>query len=114
MENKSISIEYKEYNSIDELPAAEKELLQSAIDATKGAYAPYSKFRVGAAVSYRGQSGKCGISVRLMRREDSNVLRPHPTSGGKNGGYSPHSGRPFGQYAPYHHIPLRSMQTGYG
>ena len=50
MENKSISIEYKEYNSIDELPAAEKELLQSAIDATKGAYAPYSKFRVGAAV----------------------------------------------------------------
>lgn len=50
MENKCISIEYKEYNSIDELPAAEKELLQSAIDATKGAYAPYSKFRVGAAV----------------------------------------------------------------
>lgn len=50
MEKKSISIEYKEYKDINELPAKERELLQKAIDATKGSYAPYSKFRVGAAV----------------------------------------------------------------
>lgn len=50
MEKKRISIEYKEYSNIEELPAEERELLQKAIDATKGAYAPYSKFRVGAAV----------------------------------------------------------------
>lgn len=50
MEKKSISIEYKEYIGIEELPDREKALLEKAIGATKGAYAPYSKFRVGAAV----------------------------------------------------------------
>lgn len=50
MEKKSISIEYKEYSNIEELPVKERELLQKAIDATKGAYAPYSRFLVGAAV----------------------------------------------------------------
>lgn len=50
MEKKSISIEYTEYRGIEELPAREKGLLEKAIGATKGAYAPYSKFRVGAAV----------------------------------------------------------------
>ena len=50
MEKKSISIEYKEYNHIEDLPQMEQSLLKKAISATKGAYAPYSRFRVGAAV----------------------------------------------------------------
>ena len=50
MEKKSISIEYKEYNNIEDLPQMEQSLLKKAISATKGAYAPYSRFRVGAAV----------------------------------------------------------------
>ena len=50
MEQKSITINYKEYSGIDELPINEKNLLQRAIDATKGSYAPYSNFKVGAAV----------------------------------------------------------------
>lgn len=50
MEKKNISIEYSEYQSIQELPQKEMLLLQKAIDATRGAYAPYSRFRVGAAV----------------------------------------------------------------
>lgn len=50
MENKSITIQYKEYTGICELPAEEKNLLEKAINATKGSYSPYSRFRVGAAV----------------------------------------------------------------
>lgn len=50
MEEKEIRIRYKEFNSIGELDIPDKELLQRAIDATEGAYAPYSNFHVGAAV----------------------------------------------------------------
>ncbi len=50
MERKQITIEYTKYDSIEELPITEKSLLQTAIAATGGSYAPYSRFRVGAAV----------------------------------------------------------------
>ncbi len=45
-----INSEFVEYNSTDELPTQEKELLAKANEAAKNAYAPYSKFKVGAAV----------------------------------------------------------------
>lgn len=45
-----INSEFVEYNSAEELPAQEKELLAQAEQAAKSAYAPYSKFKVGAAV----------------------------------------------------------------
>lgn len=38
------------FESIDELPDAIKELMGKAIEAKKNAYAPYSKFKVGAAI----------------------------------------------------------------
>lgn len=50
MEKKTLTIPYEEYASIDELGAADRALLEAAIDAVKGSYAPYSKFNVGAAV----------------------------------------------------------------
>lgn len=50
MNKKSISIEYQEYKSINELPEDDKILLEKAIAATAGSYAPYSKFKVGAAL----------------------------------------------------------------
>lgn len=50
MERKKIVINYTDYASIEELPADEKELLKAAQKATDNAYAPYSKFHVGAAV----------------------------------------------------------------
>lgn len=34
----------------DELPAADRELVQAAKEATRGSYAPYSHFKVGAAI----------------------------------------------------------------
>ena len=52
MTNKEIKIAYIEYDSIDELVAKDKELAESAISATATAYAPYSKFNVGAAVLF--------------------------------------------------------------
>lgn len=52
MTKKEIKIAYLEYNSIDELNATDKDLAQAAISATASAYAPYSKFNVGAAVLF--------------------------------------------------------------
>ena len=50
MEKKTLTISYEEYASINELNAEDRTLLEAAIDATKGSYAPYSHFNVGAAV----------------------------------------------------------------
>ncbi len=50
MTNKEIKIAYQEYDSIDQLDAKDRELAEAAIEATKGSYAPYSKFNVGAAL----------------------------------------------------------------
>ncbi len=47
---KTLTIKYKEYPSVDALGAADGELMRRAVAATEGAYAPYSGFRVGAAV----------------------------------------------------------------
>jgi len=42
----NIHISYKKYNSIDELPAADQQLVKEAKALAKTAYAPYSGFRV--------------------------------------------------------------------
>ena len=50
MEEKTIVIKYEEYSSYDELPKQDRELVLAAVEARGGAYAPYSHYRVGAAV----------------------------------------------------------------
>ena len=50
MTKRDISISWSEFNSIEELNEDDKELVSAARDAAKNAYAPYSKFCVGAAV----------------------------------------------------------------
>ena len=52
MTNKEIKIAYQEFDSIDQLLPKDRELAQAAIDATKLSYAPYSNFKVGAAVMF--------------------------------------------------------------
>ena len=53
MTSKEIKIAYKEYEGLEELEQKDRELAQAAIDATAQAYAPYSKFNVGAAVLFQ-------------------------------------------------------------
>lgn len=48
--DKTLTIKYKEYDSAEQLSADDRQLMQQAIDATDGAYAPYSHFHVGAAL----------------------------------------------------------------
>jgi len=50
MTEKKLVINYKQYNSIAELDQKDQELFSKAVEATKGSYAPYSNFNVGAAV----------------------------------------------------------------
>lgn len=47
---KSLKLDYIEYTSLNDLEKADQEILYKAIEASKGAYADYSKFKVGAAV----------------------------------------------------------------
>lgn len=44
---------YSRYESVDEMPAADRELVAEAVKATRNAHAPYSHFQVGAAARLR-------------------------------------------------------------
>jgi cytidine deaminase len=51
MENINITASFSVFNSVEELPGDIRELMLKAIAIRKKAYAPYSKFRVGAALA---------------------------------------------------------------
>ncbi len=50
MKKLTVNTSFSVYDSIDELDDSTKELMLKAIEIRKQAYAPYSKFRVGAAI----------------------------------------------------------------
>ena len=66
MTNKEIKIAYQEFATPDELEAKDRELAQAAVDATAQAYAPYSRFNVGAAVLFED-----GIIVKGANQENA-------------------------------------------
>mgnify|MGYP002622687075 CR=1 FL=1 len=62
MADKKIEIIYHEYESPDELSAQDRSLVQEAISAMKGSYAPYSHFNVGAAIRLSNGKTVCGAN----------------------------------------------------
>lgn len=66
MTSKEIKIAYLEFDAIDELEAKDRELAQAAVEATAQAYAPYSKFNVGAAVLFED-----GVIVKGANQENA-------------------------------------------
>lgn len=66
MKKLSITIDYNEYDSVDELNAEDKTLMEKAHEAGKTAYAPYSHFSVGAAVLLEN-----GVVVKGSNQENA-------------------------------------------
>ena len=66
MTSKEIKIAYQEYQTIDELDLKDRELAKAAVEATGQAYAPYSKFNVGAAVLFED-----GVIVKGANQENA-------------------------------------------
>ena len=55
-----IHLNFESYGSWDELDVTDARLLQAALDSASKAYAPYSRFRVGAALRMEDGSIVCG------------------------------------------------------
>jgi len=66
MTNKEIKIAYREYESLAQLDAEDKDLAQAAVEATAQSYAPYSNFNVGAAVLFED-----GVVVKGANQENA-------------------------------------------
>jgi len=58
-----ISFSYKEFENHDELGAEDRELVLAARESALNAYAPYSMFRVGAAIRLESGIIVCGANV---------------------------------------------------
>ena len=50
MAEKTLSIQYQEFSSPEEMTAQDQALVKAALEAQKGSYSPYSHFQVGAAL----------------------------------------------------------------
>ena len=64
--DKELIIKYKEFDSTAELGGSDRELLQRAVEATEGAYAPYSGFHVGAALRLKDGTVVIGSNQENM------------------------------------------------
>jgi len=60
MKEKEINIKIKVFNDLSELPDHIQKLMNSAVEVRKNAYAPYSKFNVGAALLLNNQQTVIG------------------------------------------------------
>lgn len=84
---KNISFSYTEYEKEDKLPHLDLELVLAARNSARNAYAPYSEFRVGAAVKLESGIIICGANVEnaafpsgicAERSALSNSISNHP------------------------------------
>ena len=67
---RNIAVIFKEYGTPGELSADDREIINSAKEASQNAYAPYSGFHVGAAVPNRRNRDQ----ILKMRHSPSGIL----------------------------------------
>lgn len=63
MKKGTVSFTYREYNTVEDLSSDDRELVIAARRSSTSAYAPYSKFHVGAAVRLSGGRIVTGANV---------------------------------------------------
>ena len=63
-------IEFIEYDSIDQLNSSDSALLASAIDIAHTAYAPYSNFKVGAAILLKNGADQVSVNSAAVKNPD--------------------------------------------
>ncbi len=66
MKIEKISISYEEYGEGEKLPSSDSELIDEAVKALEGSYAPYSDFHVGAALLLED-----GVVIRGSNQENA-------------------------------------------
>lgn len=102
MITKKLEITYSEYSSADELPQNDANLLNAAIEALNGSYAPYSNFNVGAAVQLDN-----GVIVKGSNQE--NIAYPSGLCAERTALFSAHANYPQNKIVS---IALTSSQNG--
>lgn len=136
MKIKTIEIKVFEYSSLDDLPEQDKKLIMLAREAGLNAYAPYSGFRVGAAVLLENAeiitgnnqenaaypSGLCAERIALFyaaANYPSVAVRALAISNFNNGGISTEIAKPcgscrqvIGEYEDLSHLPIKIILDG--
>ena len=102
MITKKLEITYSEYSSVDELPQNDANLLNAAVEALNGSYAPYSNFNVGAAVQLDN-----GVIVKGSNQE--NIAYPSGLCAERTALFSAHANYPQNKIVS---IALTSSQNG--
>ena len=102
MITKKLEITYSEYSSVDELPQNDANLLNAAIEALNGSYAPYSNFNVGAAVLLDN-----GVIVKGANQE--NIAYPSGLCAERTALFSAHANYPQNKIVS---IAITSSQNG--
>lgn len=102
MITKKLEITYSEYSSVDELPQNDANLLNAAIEALNGSYAPYSNFNVGAAVQLDN-----GVIVKGSNQE--NIAYPSGLCAERTALFSAHANYPRNKIVS---IAITSSQNG--
>ena len=102
MITKILEITYSEYSSVNELPQMDANLLNAAVEALNGSYAPYSNFNVGAAVLLDN-----GVIVKGANQE--NIAYPSGLCAERTALFSAHANYPDNKVVS---IALTSSQNG--
>ena len=77
MAQKRLTIDYQEYASMAEMDEADRSLLERAVKATEGSYAPYSKYNVGAAVLLSDGTVVTGANQENLCAERTALFAAH-------------------------------------